>query len=608
MAPGSARLQCGVHAMQRQSRMGHRLTGKHRHETIVGREGKVVCRSWGEGSLLEGPLNHLQFDGGERQHHGDDRDQLCLNLLVVAGLDELQHDVLDVIALLHPRFLRVRRHLQLPDIVPQHALHLLVPLLLMLQVMDPVLQRLDFLNAKWDSDCIPVLEEYIRIPCQSPAYDPEWATNGLIEQAMDLLHGWVQRQAVPGLESEVFHEAGKTPFLLAKVPGTDPTFTKHILMYGHMDKQPPLLPWDEGLGPYTPVIRDGKLYGRAGADDGYAIFAAVTSIQAMQAAGIPHGPITIVVEADEESGSRCLQFWIDRLRDKLGTPDLIFCLDSGALSYDQLWVTSSLRGAMIGTLSVEILKEGVHSGIFGGIVPCTFRIVRQLLSRIEDEMSGEVLIPEAHTDIPADFIEQMKKLDELGPDFFAREAPLLQGCCGFQGLTSELGVANAWKPCLAVTGISGLPSVENAGNVLRKGTAVTLSIRLPPTVDSGVAMEALRKILERDPPHNARVTFTPGFHADGWAAPAVDDWLTTALRDASTQLFGKDFGVAGLGGTIPFMGMLGEMFPQAQFVITGVLGPKSNAHGPNEFLHIPYTKKIVACVASIVADHCRHYS
>eukprot|EP00667_Euglena_gracilis_P008568 EG_transcript_8671 len=466
----------------------------------------------------------------------------------------------------------------------------------------------EFLNAKWDAECIPLLEEYIRIPCQSPAYDPEWATNGLIEKAMDLLHGWVQRQTVPGLTSEVFHEPGKTPFMLVKVPGTDPNFTKRILMYGHMDKQPPLLPWDEGLGPYTPVIRDDKLYGRAGADDGYAIFAAITSIQAIQDAGIPHGPITIVIEADEESGSRCLPYWIGRLRDQLGTPDLVICLDSGAVTYDTMWLTSSLRGAMTGALSVEILKEGVHSGIFGGIVPCTFRIVRQLLSRIEDELSGEILIPEAHSDIPADFVEQMKKLDELGPDLFTKDAPLLEGCCGFQGLTSELGLASTWKPCLAVTGISGLPAVENAGNVLRRGTTVALSIRLPPTVDSDVAIAALRKTLERDPPHNAKVSFSAGFHATGWAAPTIEPWLAAALTDASTRLFGKDYGVAGLGGTIPFMGMLGEMFPQAQFVITGVLGPKSNAHGPNEFLHIPFTKKIVACVASLVAAHYRQFS
>jgi|EP00670_Eutreptiella_braarudii_P007156 acetylornithine deacetylase/succinyl-diaminopimelate desuccinylase-like protein len=469
----------------------------------------------------------------------------------------------------------------------------------------------DFIESKWDSECIPKLEEYIRIPCQSPGFDKDWESNGLLDDAMDLLHDWVKQQDVPGLTSKVMHETGRTPFMIVQVPGTVEGFGNRILMYGHMDKQPPLdlELWSEGLSPYNPVIRDGKLYGRGGADDGYAIFSAITSIQAVKKAGLDHGPITIVVEADEESGSGNLPFWIEKIKPELGTPDVIFCLDSGALNYDQMWLTTSLRGAINGQLKVELLAEGIHSGIFGGIVPCTFRIVRQLLSRIENEMNGEVLVPECHTDIPEDFKEQMKQLDELGPDVFTKDVPWLhEGCCGFQGLTSELGLANAWKPCLAVTGVSGLPPAENAGNVLRPYTGIVVSIRLPPAADAEKAMSAVKCVLERDPPHGARVTFSRGMQASGWCMPDLEPWLKDAVNGASEMFFNKPCGYQGLGGTIPFMGMLGEMFPSAQFVITGVLGPKSNAHGPNEFMDIAFTKKITCCVANLVNAHFVHFS
>jgi len=462
----------------------------------------------------------------------------------------------------------------------------------------------EFLSHKWDTDCIPTLEEYIRIPCQSPAYDPEWATNGLLDQAMDLLHAWVKKQDVKGMTSEVLHapaSEGKTPFLVIQVPPTDPAAgsARRVLMYGHMDKQPPMLPWAEGLGPYQPVIRDGKLYGRGGADDGYAVFAAITALQALQRAGTPHGHVTIVVEADEESGSPSLRYWVQRLRDQIGSPDLVVCLDSSCLNYEQLWLTTSIRGAMNARLTVSLLSEGVHSGMFGGLVPDTFLIVRQLLSRVEDEATGEIKLPEAHVTIPPEALAAAKELDTLGPDLFSRDTPLLKGCQGFQHSTSELALGNFWRPCLTVTGVSGAPPAETAGNVLRPKTTLSISIRLPPTADAATAYAALRETLLRDPPYGAQVEVVSGFQASGWAAPPLAPWLDAALADTAARRFQRPFGICGIGGTIPFMGMLGEMFPQAQFVITGILGPKSNAHGPNEFLHIPYAKRLVVFSAPV---------
>jgi acetylornithine deacetylase/succinyl-diaminopimelate desuccinylase-like protein len=467
----------------------------------------------------------------------------------------------------------------------------------------------DFIESKWNSECIPKLEEYIRIPNQSPAFDGDWESNGLLDEAMDLLHDWVKSQEIPGLTSKVLHASGRTPFMIIQIPASRESFQRRLLMYGHMDKQPPLDMhlWEEGLSPYNPVIRDGKLYGRGGADDGYAIFAAITSIQALKQANVDHGHITIVVEADEESGSKNLSFWVETVQSELGVPDVVFCLDSGALDYKQMWLTQSLRGGLNGYLQVELLKEGIHSGIHGGIVPCTFRIARMLLSRIEDEMSGEVLVPACHCDIPKDVLEHMKQLDGLGDDLFTKDLPLCEGCCGFEGVTSELGLAVAWKPCMAITGVSGLPAAENAGNVLRPYTGFVVSIRLPPAADAKKATVAVKETLERDPPYHARVTFEPRSETNGWVAPDMQDWLKEATEAASEAFFQKPCGYYGNGGGIPFMGMLQQMFPSAQFVVTGVLGPKSNAHGPNESMDIAFTKKITCCVASLVAAHSEHY-
>ena len=454
------------------------------------------------------------------------------------------------------------------------------------------------INAEWDATIVPTLCKYIEIPNQSPHYDPEWATNKLIEKAFAVLVDWLKQQTVKGMKFEMLEEPGRTPFLIIEIDGTTPT-EKTLFMYGHMDKQPPLLPWSEGLGPYTPVIRNGKLYGRGGADDGYAICASVTAIATLQKHGVPHARTVITIEACEESGSFDLPHYINKLKPRIGDVDLVVCLDSGALNYDQLWLTTSLRGVAGGVLTVELLKDGMHSGVAGGVVPDSFRIARHLLNRIEDPVTGRFLVEKAYANIPESIVEQYQAFNKLD---FKSQFALLPGVSSEDGDNVQLALNNFWKPCLTITG-ANLPDPARAGNVSRARTALKLSIRCPPgTSTTDVSLE-VKRLLEENPPYGAKVVYDPEASANGWQAPELQAWLAKSLEDGSKAVFGQNFAGQGLGGSIPFMGMLGELYPKAQFVVTGVLGPQSNAHGPDEFLHIDFGKKITYCVTRVVADH-----
>lgn len=457
-----------------------------------------------------------------------------------------------------------------------------------------------YVERKWDESIVPELIEYIRIPNKSPAFDHDWQTHGHMEKAVDQFVRWAYAEAIPGMTLDVVRLEGRTPLIFMDIPGqSDNT----ILLYGHLDKQPEMTGWKEGLGPWTPVMDGPKLFGRGGADDGYAMFASLTAITALQKQNIPHARCVVIIEACEESGSFDLPFYIDELSDRIGQPDLVICLDSGCGNYNQLWCTSSLRGLAGGTLSVNIIRTGAHSGDASGIVPDSFRIVRQLLDRIEDAKTGEILIREAYTDIPASRRDQAKiAADVIGSKAY-RRFPLMVGAKPVSDDLTELVLNRTWRPVLTVIGADGLPSVEDAGNVLRPNTAVKLSLRLPPTVDAEIVSKKMKAILESDPPYGAQVSFTPDWAASGWHAPKLAGWLEKSIDQASQNFFGLQAVHMGEGGSIPFMGMLGEKFPQAQFMITGVLGPKSNAHGPNEFLHIPTGKKLTCSVAGVIADH-----
>jgi acetylornithine deacetylase/succinyl-diaminopimelate desuccinylase-like protein len=457
----------------------------------------------------------------------------------------------------------------------------------------------DYVQRIWDESIVPTLHDYIRIPAKSPLYDPRWREHGFLEQAVALIEGWAKSRRLEGLRTEVVRLEGRTPLLLMEVPGRGPDT---VLLYGHCDKQPEMVGWSDGLGPWTPVRRGDRLYGRGSGDDGYAAFAAVTALAALQHQRIAHGRAVILIEACEESGSFDLPHYVEALAPRLGTPGLVVCLDSGCGNYDQWWITTSLRGVVGGVLTVEVLTEGIHSGA-SGIVPSSFRILRSLLSRLEDERTGGILPRDFYVEIPPARVAEARAEAAVRGQEIVTEYPLVTGMRAAQEDLVELLLASTWRPALAVTGAAGLPALEDAGNVLRPQTSVKLSLRLPPTADAEHVLRRLKEILESDPPYGARVTFTPNAASGGWNAPSLSEWLQASVQRASAAFFGKPAMYTGTGGTIPFMKMLGERYPRAEFVITGVLGPGSNAHGPNEFLHLPTGARVTACVAHVLADH-----
>ncbi|GMU00785.1 M20 family metallopeptidase [Corallococcus caeni] len=460
----------------------------------------------------------------------------------------------------------------------------------------------------WEQEILPALERYIRIPNKSPSFDPDWVKTGHMEQAVQLISDWCRAQAahLPGLTVEVVRlktadGKDRTPVIYMEVPGTRADDT--VLLYGHLDKQPEMTGWREGLTPWTPVREGDKLYGRGGADDGYSAFASLSALRLLKEQGVPHARCAIVIEACEESGSYDLPAYIEALAPRIGKPSLVVCLDSGCANYDQLWMTTSLRGMVAGNLRVDILTEGVHSGDATGVVASSMRIMRQLLSRVEDEATGHIKVQALHTEIPEGRREQAKAAARTLGDELYTKFPWVEGARPVTTDGAELVLNRTWRPALALTAVDGVPGLASAGNVLRPFTTWKLSMRIPPRVDPKAAATALKETLEKDPPYGAKVTFDGDKASVGWDAPPLAGWLSRAVESASKSCFGNPAMAMGEGGTIPFMGMLGERFPEAQFLITGLLGPGSNAHGPNEFLHIPTGKKLTAAVASVVADH-----
>jgi len=450
----------------------------------------------------------------------------------------------------------------------------------------------------WDGEIVPALYEYIRIPNKSPAYDPRWQQN--MDRAVALIEGWCRKQPVAGLSVEVLRLENRTPVIFMEVPGKG---SETVLLYGHLDKQPEMSGWRQGLSPWAPLREGDKLYGRGGADDGYASFASLAALRLVQEQNLPHARCVVLIEACEESGSTDLPAYITHLAPRIGKPSLVVCLDSGCGNYEQLWLTTSLRGMVSGNLRVEILTEGVHSGDASGIVPESFRILRQLLSRIDDEQTGKVKLDALQVQIPNERLKQARLTAEVPGDEVWNKFPFVQGARPVVSDKVEMILNRSWRPALAITGVEGLPPLGSAGNVLRPFTACKISLRIPPRVDPAVATRAVKEALEKDPPSGARVTFEGEKASIGWDAPPLAQWLASSVDRASRSFFGKPPMALGEGGSIPFMGMLGEKFPEAQFLITGVLGPGSNAHGPNEFLHLPTGVRLTACVASVIADH-----
>jgi acetylornithine deacetylase/succinyl-diaminopimelate desuccinylase-like protein len=454
----------------------------------------------------------------------------------------------------------------------------------------------------WEAEILPALNDYIRIPNKSQTFDPAWREHGHMQRAVALIEAWCRRQPIAGLVVEVHSLEGRAPVILMEVPGSAKGPADTVLLYGHLDKQPEFSGWRQGLSPWEPVREGDKLYGRGGADDGYSSFASLLALRLLEEQKIPHARCIVLIESGEESGSPDLPAYIEALSARIGRPSLVVCLDSGTGDYESLWATTSLRGTAGGVLRVDVLREGVHSGSASGVVPSSFRILRQLLSRIEDPETGRMLLPELHVEVPRARRAQIEASAQALRNEVVDSLPWAGGTRPVTSDVTELILNRTWRPTLSVTGVEGMPPLESAGNVLRPYTAVKLSVRLPPRVDPTRAQAALRAALEKDPPYGANVTFT-GDAAAGWDAPELAPWLETALEKASRAYFGKPAMGMGEGGTIPFMAMLGERFPEAQFLVTGLLGPGSNAHGPNEFLHIPMAKRLTCCVAHVIAAH-----
>jgi acetylornithine deacetylase/succinyl-diaminopimelate desuccinylase-like protein len=307
----------------------------------------------------------------------------------------------------------------------------------------------------WSEEIVPTLVEYIKIPNKSPAFDPNWPAHGYMDQAVALFERWARLKlpSFPGATLEVVRLPERTPVILIEIPGRG---KDAVLLYGHLDKQPEMTGWTEGYGPWLPRLEGDKLYGRGGADDGYAMFGAISALLALKEQGVAHARCVILIEACEESGSYDLPHFVDHLAPRIGSPSLVVCLDSGCGNYDQLWLTTSLRGMAAGTLTVEVLDEGVHSGDASGIVPSSFRILRRLLSRLEDEETGNIHPAELYIQIPPERVAQARRAAAVLGDAIYTKFPLKAGMSPMSADLTELVLNRTWRPQLAVIGIAGL--------------------------------------------------------------------------------------------------------------------------------------------------------
>ena len=457
----------------------------------------------------------------------------------------------------------------------------------------------------WQDSVLPSLSDLVRIPAVSPAYDADWAAGGRLDAAIAHVRDWIAARGIPGAHLEEVRLPGRTPLLLVDIPASAGAVQETVLLYGHLDKQPPVGGWSEGLDPWTPVVRDGRLYGRGSVDDGYAPYAAISAIEAVRAHGGSHARCVLVLETGEESGSPDMPAYVAHLADRLGHVSLVVCLDSGAADYRRLWLTTSLRGDVRVGVQVRVLDSGQHSGMASGIVPSSFRVLRSLLDRVEDSATGEVLLPELNVQIPPNRVAEARAAIEAVPGMTRDSVPTREGMRPVSEDEVELALNNTWRPAVSVIGAEGLPALADAGNVLRPFTTLALSVRTPPTTDPETALEALRKALSTDVPYGAEVTFPLSDGAAGWNAPEVEPWLSEALDEVSDDVFEGGWRTMGVGGSIPLMGILQDAYPDAQFVVTGALGPGSNAHVPDESLDLAYSAKVSTAIAYALDAHAR---
>ena len=455
-----------------------------------------------------------------------------------------------------------------------------------------------FVNKFWDTSILPALSEYIRIPCVSPSLDVGWEKKGHIMRAAKFLEQWAKAQKIPGLKSKILKLPGKSPVLYIEIPGSG---KNTVVFYGHLDKMPESGKWAEGLSAWKPVIKNNWLYGRGAVDDGYAFFSYIAAIKNLEAQKIPYNRCVLIIEACEESSSYDFPFYLKKLRSLIGKTELMICLDVAAGDYKKLWLTSALRGIVKATLTVKVLNEPVHSGTASGMIPSSFRVMRQLLSRLEDPITGKILLKSCHTKIPTEQKRAIKDLVKVAGKTIYTSFPMVKGLRPVSQNLSELLLNRCWRPALSITGAGGLPSLQEAGNVVRPETTLFLSLRIPPFCKPAKILHDLEKLFTHNPPYGATVIFKPIAASAGWANKKIATWLHHELHKVSKTYFGANMLQIGEGGSIGVIPMLNEAFPKAQVILTGVMGQETNEHAPNEKLPLAEAKKMICCISDILA-------
>ncbi len=456
----------------------------------------------------------------------------------------------------------------------------------------------------WEETGLPALRATVPIKALSPKFDPNWATTGEIDRMVEFLKTWVDDQYYPRLTAEIIRIPGLTPLLYVDIAGDAPGT---VVFYGHGDRQPEFKGWRPGLDPWKAVDERDRLYGRGTADDGYALFAAMGALTILNTQYWSLPRCIILIEMSEESGSPHLTAHLEALKERIGKPDMVACLDAGCGDYKRAWVATSLRGTISFKLGVRVLAQGVHSGEAGGIVPDSMRIMRALLNRLEDAETGRIHLSSANVVIPSDRLRESYAAGNLlGAEALHKLFPLAGATRLMKDEPDLLLVSNAWEPSLTVIGIEdGVPEKDrqSPGNTLRSETIFHCSLRIPPTADPEAVIRELRALLTAPGqiPYNADVTLTINGGYAGWNSKPHASWLEQAIHHGSQAFFGNPPGLMGVGGSIPFVEIFRRMFPDAESIITGILGPESNAHGPNEFAHKPMLKMLTAWLAEILA-------
>lgn len=458
----------------------------------------------------------------------------------------------------------------------------------------------EFVDKHWDSWFCEGLKDFINVPNLTPMVDSEFLSNGLIEQAAECLDTWVKKLDIKGItRKEVRMGESICPLYIYVVDGE---VDKTVMMYGHLDKQPyNAAKWSEGLHPTKAVVKDGWLYGRGGADDGYAPFLALLAVKNAQMQGAKIPRIALVLETEEESGSPSLTKLLETARPIIGNPAYCICLDSGAFDYKRLWLTSSLRGICVVDVNIQAGAQGYHSGETGGIIPETARVARVLMDRVDDSNTGKVLIPELQTEIPTWAKEEAKYIANLSGDRMYKKYNFTPGveAMGQENLP-EMYLNNTWRANASITGADGFPPIKSAGNVVRSKTSYRISMRLPPNCKPVQAVKGMHRALSKETPYNCQIELEGNHTGSGWCMKEQAPWFDKALKDIGTEFYGEKPGSYGMGGSIPFLSELEIMFPSTNILALGIIGEKSNAHGPDEGMNLDYTKRLLCCVSHLL--------